>query len=88
MGGSAPRNPPRHRDAGLTDIVRRSYDMATEVFHSMENIFVIFPRYGKNGMIFPRYGRFFNDFSMLWKNISTVFHTMEEMFPCCGKLGI
>ena len=36
---------------------------------------------------FPQYGRFFDNFSMLWKIFSSVFHTMEEMFPWCGKLG-
>jgi hypothetical protein len=39
----------------------------------------MFPRYGKNSPIFPQYGRYFDDFSMLWKNFSTIFHTMEKL---------
>ncbi len=46
-------------------------------FHSMENIFEIFPRYGK----------YLADFSTQWKKFSGFFHTMEKMFPQCGKLG-
>ena len=45
--------PPRQsatgtRCAGLPDIVSLSCNIATEVFHSMENFFAIFPRYGNN----------------------------------------
>ena len=57
----------------------------------MENFLAIFPRYGRNvstvwkkrmdiAMERP-------NFSMLWKIFSPIFHGMEEMFPCCGKLG-
>jgi len=57
----------------------------------METIFAIFPWYGRNvstlwkkRMDLPM-GR--PIFSMLWKLFSAIFHGMEEMFPCCGKLG-
>ncbi len=59
---------PRHN-------VRLSYDSkgchrpsATEVFHSMEDFFEIFPRYGKNIV----------DFSTVWKIFPRVFHSMEN----------
>ena len=61
--------PPRQsatgtRCAGLADIVRLSYDVATEVFHRMENFFAIFPRYGKNVSTLWKKRP---DFSTVWK---------------------
>jgi hypothetical protein len=50
----------------------------------MENFFAIFPQYGRNVSTLWKKRP---DFSMLWKNFSPIFHTMEEMFPWCGKLG-
>ena len=38
-------------------------------------------------LIFPHYGKYLADFSTQWKNFSRIFHTMEKLFPKCGKLG-
>jgi hypothetical protein len=50
----------------------------------MENYFEIFPHYGRNvstlWKIEPKS-------STLWKNFQWIFHTMERMFPRCGKPG-
>jgi hypothetical protein len=46
-----------------------------------------FPHCGKNGPFFPRNGKTFSDISTQWKKFSGFFHTMEKMFPQCGKLG-
>ena len=48
-----------------------------QVFHGMEKFLENFPHYGK----------YLADISTEWKNFSPVFHTMERMFPRCGKLG-
>ena len=50
----------------------------------MENIFGIFPHYGK---IFSTLWKKRAIFSTQWKNFSQVFHTMERICPKCGKLG-
>jgi hypothetical protein len=50
----------------------------------MENIFAIFPRYGK---YFSTLWKNRPIFSTLWKNFKRFFHTMEKMFPQCGKLA-
>ena len=55
----------------------------TRVFHGMENFFAIFPYYGK---IFSTPWKNRPDFSTQWKTFSGIFHTMERMFPRCGKL--
>ena len=34
---------------------------------------------------FPRHGNFYAGFSTLWKNISGIFHAMENIFPQYGK---
>ena len=57
---------------------------AAGVFHSMENFFAVFPRYGK---IFSTLWKKEVVFSTQWKNVSRYFHTMERMFPRRGKLG-
>ena len=45
--------------------------------YTMENIFVNFPHNGKT----------FDVISTQWKKFSGFFHTMEKMFPQCGKLA-
>jgi hypothetical protein len=48
----------------------------------MENFFVVFPHNGKNvSTLWKKWPRI----STQWKNISSVFHTMEKLFPQCGK---
>ena len=48
------------------------------VFHSMENFFAIFPRYGK---IFSTLWKNRPVFSTQWKNFQRFFHTMEKLLP-------
>jgi hypothetical protein len=50
----------------------------------MEKVFGIFPHNGKNVSTLWKKEP---DFSTQWKNFSPFFHTMERMFPRCGKLG-
>ena len=45
-------------------------------FHAMEKLLAIFPHNGKTLAVF----------STQWKKFSGFFHTMEKMFPQCGKL--
>ena len=60
-----PETQPRLRCTGMPGVVRLSYDVATEVFHSMEDFLTIFPCYGK----------YFRQFSILWKKC---FHAVEN----------
>ena len=47
-------------------------------FHSMENYFGIFPRYGK---ILSTVWKNMPIFSTQWKNFQRFFHTMEKLLP-------
>jgi hypothetical protein len=46
-----------------------------------------FPHCGKIVPFFPHNGKTLAVFSTQWKKFSGFFHTMEKMFPQCGKLG-
>jgi hypothetical protein len=57
------------------------------IFHTVEKQARFFHAMEKLSAIFPHNGKTFAVFSTQWKNFSGFFHTMEKMFPQCGKLG-
>jgi hypothetical protein len=57
------------------------------IFHTVEKQAHFFHAMEKLSAIFPRNGKTFAVFSTQWKKFSGFFHTMERMFPRCGKLG-
>jgi hypothetical protein len=57
------------------------------IFHTVEKQACFFHAMEKLSAIFPHNGKTFAVFSTQWKNFSGFFHTMEKMFPQCGKLA-
>ena len=56
-------------------------------FHTVEKQVHFFHAMEKLSAIFPHNGKTFAVFSTQWKKFSGFFHTMEKLFPQCGKLG-
>ena len=57
------------------------------IFHTVEKQARFFHAMEKLSAIFPHNGKTFAVFSTQWKKFSGFLHTMEKMFPQCGKLG-
>jgi hypothetical protein len=57
------------------------------IFHTVEKQAHFFHAMEKLSAIFPHNGKTLAVFSTQWKKFWGFFHTMEKMFPQCGKLG-